>query len=238
MNRAPRTVLLICSAGASGACGDEVTENVIGDALLASASELVGDNCEFGGTALSVGIDINADAELTDTEVDSSSYVCDAVSGSVAGTTVLTADESAGTSCPEGGISQTTGVDADGDGALPETEVVNVSHVCGVASNGSGTFSQSGDDEPGANCTDGGVRIDSGVDPDGDGVLAGAEIADTADACFPAAGWSTVLSVQEYLGRETQACPGGSIANYVGVDIDNGGDLQDDERSVSIIICS
>ena len=186
-----------CVAFVLGACGDDITrevvETVAGEALFESSAEPAGDNCAEGGTALSVGLDRDGDGALSADEIDSTSYLCDAASGATAGSTVVTADEPAGQNCPFGGVAITTGVDADGDGALSGDEVVDVVYICTPeltstrdepalrcrwlastpALTPTGTDSSaptSTRDEPaGENRAAGGLRIDAGVDADGDG---------------------------------------------------------------------
>jgi OmcA/MtrC family decaheme c-type cytochrome len=77
--------------------------------------------------------------------------------------------EPADTNCPFGGTKLTVGVDTNGNGVLDPSEVSGTSYIC----NGRGTSSlvKAGPEPVGANCPFGGVRIDTGLDANNNGVL-------------------------------------------------------------------
>ncbi|MFT6396950.1 MAG: hypothetical protein ACJAYU_001694 [Bradymonadia bacterium] len=166
MNRSSK-LLFLCAASIIVACGDEVTE-ITGDALLSSAAEPAGDNCELGGTALSVGVD--KDGSLAGSEVESTTYLCDGATGSISGIIVLADDEPSCDNCKGGGLALTTGIDADADGALTGDEVIDISYVCQNA------LTEVSDESPGDNCEFGGVRVDAGSDANDDGSLGEDEV--------------------------------------------------------------
>lgn len=84
--------------------------------------------------------------------------------------------ELAGANCPFGGTKLTVGVDSNGNGVLDPSEVSasGTSYIC----NGRGTSSlvKSSPEPVGANCPFGGVRIDTGLDANNNGVLDADEI--------------------------------------------------------------
>ena len=233
-----------CIAFVFGACGDDITrevvETVAGEALFESSAEPAGDNCAEGGTALSVGLDRDGDGALSADEIDSTSYLCDAASGATAGSTVVTADEPAGQNCPFGGVAITTGVDADGDGALSGDEVVDVAYICTpeAGSAPSLALTSTRDEPAGENCAVGGVRIDAGVDADGDGQLGADEVSETTYACFPDNTTGDLLNVETYVGEATDECPGGFVSQRLGLDANADGVLQEEEQSVSLLLCN
>lgn len=114
--------------------------------------------------------------------------------GSTASALVRLDPEAAGTNCPHGGIQVSTGLDKNNDGSLGDDEVTASRSVCNGADGTDGTPGPAGDagvnglslvtaEPAGPNCRYGGVRVDVGVDLDGDGMLAATEITDTRYIC-------------------------------------------------------
>lgn len=104
--------------------------------------------------------------------------------------------EAPGPNCPNGGIKVSTGLDWNHDGELSDDEVGTSRFVCNGAdgADGIGTPGPAGDagvnglsivtPEPaGTNCRYGGLRIDVGMDLDGDGTLSASEITGTRYIC-------------------------------------------------------
>ncbi|HTB77362.1 MAG TPA: hypothetical protein VK762_29155 [Polyangiaceae bacterium] len=114
---------------------------------------------------------------------------------------VVTVDEPSGTNCPNGGEKIETGVDKNGNGVLDPSEITSTSYVCDGVNGDAGPPGASGDAGPagasgdagapgegtsslirtshelaGANCVYGGVRIESGLDANRDGVLQDSEV--------------------------------------------------------------
>jgi OmcA/MtrC family decaheme c-type cytochrome len=106
--------------GQGGPAGDSGTSGV--PTLVKSTAEPAGDNCANGGTKVEVGPDTNLNGVLDESEVIASatSYVCN---GAGTSSLVRTSAEPAGTNCEWGGVKIETGLDANGDGVLDDTEV-------------------------------------------------------------------------------------------------------------------
>jgi OmcA/MtrC family decaheme c-type cytochrome len=96
---------------------------------------------------------------------------------------MTTTDEPAGANCPNGGTKVDVGLDANRDGVLDEDEITSTSYIC----NGTGSSSlvATSVEPAGTNCEYGGVKIETGLDADGNGVLDPSEInaAATTFAC-------------------------------------------------------
>ncbi len=123
---------------------------------------------------------------------------CGAGSNGVSGTTSLinTTPEPAGANCPNGGTRIDVGDDTNNNGTLDSGEIKQTRYVC-AGSNGtngangtSGTNGKDGKDgtaylittatePPGSNCAQGGVKVESGADANGNGVLDGNEATTT-----------------------------------------------------------
>ncbi len=77
--------------------------------------------------------------------------------------------------CPAGGVFVETGIDENRNGRLDAAEVDERVKVCNGVTGQSALVALS-DEAPGDHCSAGGIRIDSGIDDDGDGTLGPAEI--------------------------------------------------------------
>lgn len=78
-------------------------------------------------------------------------------------------DEPPGANCATGGLKLQIGVDANHNGTLDPEEVSNTRYVC----NGDGgkAVTKTSPEEAGANCPLGGIRIETGLDANGNGIL-------------------------------------------------------------------
>ncbi len=137
--------LVACTGeqGPPGANGGSGTPGDPGDpgatALANTSVEPPGANCPNGGTKVEVGVDTNGDGTLDASEVTSTSYVCNGTSGGDGkDSLVRTGDEPIGTNCPFGGTKIETGLDANDNGVLEDTEVnaAATSYVCNTAPGG------------------------------------------------------------------------------------------------------
>ncbi len=89
----------------------------------------------------------------------------------------LSTDEPAGANCAHGGTKLETGIDVNDDGTLEPFEVTSTEYVC-VDLSGAELVDVA--TEPaGSNCAQGGLRVDSGTDLDGDGNLQPGEVVNT-----------------------------------------------------------
>jgi len=172
----------------------------------------VGDpNCLNGGARIDYGIDDNSNGRLDPAEVDGSEFVCNGEPGSdgVAGLSSLVSvsNEPAGINCLIGGVRIDAGIDDNGNGILDPSEVEGREYLCNGAPGADGVSGADGDqgadgdpaadgvpglstlvlvnDEPagGANCSTGGIRIDTGIDDNNNGSLDITEIATTNYVC-------------------------------------------------------
>lgn len=116
-------------------------------------------------------------------------------------TLTKTSKEPPGANCANGGTKIEVGPDTNGNGVLDPNEVVGsaTTYVC----NGSGTNSlvKASNEPPGTHCAYGGVKIESGIDANNNGILDPNEInqAATTYAC--------------------NAAPGGSVAPSSGINV-------------------
>jgi OmcA/MtrC family decaheme c-type cytochrome len=118
------------------ACGGDGPAGAPGaTALTETSDEPPGANCVEGGTRIDVGIDDNRNGQLDDSEVMSTTYVCN---GSGKNALVKTSSEPVGDNCAFGGTRIETGLDANNNGTLDASEVdaAATSFVCNFGPSG------------------------------------------------------------------------------------------------------
>lgn len=105
------------------------------DSLVNTTDEPAGTNCAAGGTRIDIGLDSNRSGTLDANEITSTSYVCGSTSQQ---SLVRTSTEPPGTNCPIGGTKLETGVDANDNDVLEDTEVnaATTAYVCTFAPSG------------------------------------------------------------------------------------------------------
>lgn len=146
-------------------------------------------DCPDGGSRIAIGLDADGSGALDGAEQTQVRFVCNGAPGldATSGGAVRIDDEPAGSNCPQGGSRIETGIDANANGVLDDAEVAATRFACaGVAAN---ALVQSSVELPGPNCADGGRRVQSGRDLNGDGALQVEEVEETVFVC------STVASV-------------------------------------------
>jgi hypothetical protein len=181
--------------------------------LVRTSLELAGSHCLVGGLKLESGVDTNKNGVLNDAEILKTDYVCNGQNGldgldglngangaSGLASLVRTSLELNGAKCLLGGLKLETGLDVDKNGVLGDAEVVSTSYVCNGAngtngSNGTnGTNGTSGTNGlsalvkhalelPGSNCTTGGLKVQSGLDTNKNGLLDVSEVTATDYVC-------------------------------------------------------
>lgn len=205
------------------------------EALLLTEDEPPGPNCPVGGLRLSSGRDLDGSGALEMSEIERTTYVCDAVralsrvSPELAGTS---------TACPAGGARVDTGSDNDGDGVLSDGEVLETAYVC-AGGRGVQSLVATTPEPAGARCADGGVRIDAGVDVNGDGTLQPAEVNATSFACSgpsgrDGSGGNAIRVSAEPAGA---SCPAGGTRIETGPDTNGNGVLDDAEVRSTSFVC-
>jgi OmcA/MtrC family decaheme c-type cytochrome len=100
----------------------------------------------------------------------------DGVKGAAALTT--TTAEPAGKNCANGGTKIEVGLDVNGNGVLDPSEVNAAStvYVCNGGSGGKNALVKTSAEPAGTNCAAGGVKMESGLDANGNGVLDPSEV--------------------------------------------------------------
>jgi hypothetical protein len=163
--------------------------------LVTVTTEPAGSNCASGGEKVSSGVDNNRNGILDPSEVTANFYVCNGINGTngTNGTNGLTSlntvtTEPAGSNCPNGGDKVDTGLDKDRNGILDPSEVTMSYYICNGQNGSNGTNGFNGltevtTESSGTNCPSGGLKIDTGLDTNRNGILDLGEITTTNYVC-------------------------------------------------------
>ena len=194
-------VSLLALAACSGGGGGNPPPDIAGiDSVAVRSKPLpAGDtDCPNGGILVETGIDENGNGLLDDNEVDKTEKVCNGQDGADGGdgsngldALVSTSPIGAGdATCPNGGILVETGFDSNRNGSLDSDEVSKSEKLCNgqSGSNGLNSLVAFSDEPAGSNCPYGGMRVDSGLDDNGNGSLESGEIDQTGFVCSHVAG--------------------------------------------------
>ncbi|WP_436516188.1 DUF7151 family protein [Ekhidna sp. To15] len=253
------SVSFVCN-GSSGADGSN-GEN--GASLLArTTAENPGENCENGGTLIEIGADANGNNSLDNNEVQTSFFVCnglDGADGSGAGSNGLTSliRVTESSSCSNGGITIELGLDTNDNLELDDDEVDASYDICNGqngangsnGSNGLSTLSSVTTEPSGLNCENGGLKIELGLDMNGNGVLDNDEVVsenyvcngsdgtDGNDGSNGADGSSSITRVSTEDPGDN--CTNGGLMIEIGMDdVTPDGILQNDEVDYTYYVCN
>lgn len=243
---------LIGCADTAGDLGDSTPPAGTSRDLVRVTPVAAGRTCPAGGTEIAKGQDLNGDQALGDDEVTERQVVCNGLSAEVdpnaapSGSLVRVAEADADT-CPHGGLVIMTGPDLDADGILSEEEVTSHETVCALPStgergkDGADTLLRVTGVSHAPRCDGYALRIESGIDLDGDGALSDDEVQHTEFLCDGEAGTqgprghSALLRTTRKITLE--GCPAGGVLIETGLDLNGNGKLDDAEVSHEERIC-
>jgi hypothetical protein len=178
--------------------------------LTASIVEKAGDECVNGGLKIQTGLDSSRNQILDENEVKQVEYVCNGIHGldglDGLSNLVVASIEPAGENCTHGGAKVNSGLDDDFNGVLDNTEIDQSEYVCHGAPGQQGETGSKGEtgeqglsgsdgingvnslivtiNEPaGVMCPQGGLRVQTGLDSDNNGLLVDEEIANDTYIC-------------------------------------------------------
>ncbi|WP_224363181.1 DUF7151 family protein [Hyalangium versicolor] len=151
-------------------------------------------------------------------------------------------EEPPGAHCANGGTQVKSGLDTSGNESLEDGEVTSTAYVCNGSSGGETSRALVRmDAEPvGTNCAQGGTRVSSGLDGNGNGTLEAGEVTSTSFVCNGAPGNSSdtkalVRTTSEPVGSN---CAQGGTAVQSGLDSNQNGQLDPGEVSSTAYICN
>ncbi|MDP5197958.1 hypothetical protein [Flavobacterium sp. DG2-3] len=140
-----------------------------------------------------------------------------------------------GVDCENGGIKVETGLDSNFNGVLDSSEVQNTKYVCNGV-DGKNTLTAVVKEPAGASCENGGIKINSGLDLNRNGILEESEITSTAYVCNGVDGNSSLTrTTNENSGGN---CGNGGLKVEYGLDVNNDGVLNDNEVKYTTYVCN
>jgi hypothetical protein len=145
---------------------------------------------------------------------------------------IRTTPEPAGANCEFGGLKVETGQDQNDNGTLDSLEVVRTSYACNQRVDGRTSLVNVKPELPGANCENGGVRIDFGLDDNNDYQLQAREIDNTQYVCN---GRNRMLNLVPVASGGS--CEQGGIKVMAGYDLNANGVLDEGEIDVNQVVC-
>lgn len=207
-----------------------------GERLLITVElEPPGGACPGGGRRIRTGIDENDDGALSEAETRENEVLCDPVRNLVVTTNLPTGDAS----CPSGGERIDAGLDLNGNDVLEASEVVSTSLVCNGA-NGVRTLVRRQAEAAGTNCAQGGSRLTSGPDLNGNLILDAVEIESTTYVCngAPGTGGAEGSAVRLSGVPAGADCVRGGTRIETGIDTNANGSLDDGEVTSTSYVCN
>ena len=150
------------------------------NSLTTVITEPKGENCENGGIKVNSGIDSNNNGVLEESEIKSSTFVCNGIDGNTSLTRIT--NENSGSNCENGGLKIEYGVDTNRNGELNDSEVQYTTYTCNGL-DGNLSLTNITDETKGTVCENGGIKIEVGIDSNKNNLLDESEIHMTKYVC-------------------------------------------------------
>jgi hypothetical protein len=167
-------------------------------ALVATVAEPAGANCANGGRKVNVGLDANGNSALDTAEITSSSYICNGASG---------ADGTDGANGADGADGANGADGADGANGADGADGTN-------GADGSNSLIAISAEPAGANCPNGGRKVDVGLDLNNNKALDAEEMT-TNYICNGLDGFSSLVSVVDEPAGANCAYGGKKITTWL-----------------------
>ena len=192
------------------------------------------EQCPSGGTVVVTGVDADRSGALEAGEIAATRVICNGEDGRML---VRVSKEPAGANCASGGTRIESGLDADGDGELAAGEVTDTQFACD-GEDGQTSLIRSDAEPAGEHCGEGGTRVSSGLDDNGNGVLDDDEIDQTEYVCngLPGSGMNSLVSVLEEAAGPN--CAHGGFGLRSGLDVNGDFLLQPGEVQSTVYVCN
>jgi len=229
--------------GSNGMDGANGTNGANGlNTLVNMSVEPNGSNCGNGGSKTLSGLDINKNGLLDISEINSTTYVCNGINAiNGAKSLIALSVEPAGAKCANGGSKATSGLDINMNGLLDVSEVTTETYVCNGI-NGLNTLVSLVSEPVSSNCAFGGVKTNTGLDTNSNGILEPLEVTSTIYVCngITGAGGSNgfndlVATVAEFAGVN---CTFGGAKSTSGLDANRNAVLDPSEVTTTSYVCN
>jgi hypothetical protein len=203
------------------------------NSLVSITTESAGLNCPTGGYKLNSGTDLNKDGVLDASEITSSKFICNGLTGSNSLVSLLT--EPAGANCSTGGYKLNTGIDLNNNNTLDLAEITNSQYLCNGLT-GSNSLISVVAEPAGVNCANGGYKVNTGVDVNKNGTLESIEVQSSKYICNGVNGLHYLVGVVVEPSGPT--CIFGGYRFNTGLDLNNNRVLENNEIMKSDFICN
>jgi hypothetical protein len=198
------------------------------EALMRVTQQEPGAHCARGGRLLQVGLDVDDDGVLDDSEVKRTDQVCDTA---VPGVLVHLQSVPPGEQCPLGGQVSRAGTDTNGNGILEDGEMTREVYGCTEAAP---VLVHLSDEPPSLGfCNTEGTRVRVGQDLDRDGVLDDSEVEGASRHCLS----RRIVLTRQRVEPAGPQCSAAGTAVLVGTDSNGDGTLAEDEAHDLLYVC-
>ena len=217
--------------GCEGDRGEDGPQGL--NSLVESIEEPVGSNCVFGGLRIIAGVDTNGNDILDTNEIMMTEFACNGANAKTTLTSFVT--ETAGANCSNGGLQLNFGIDQNENGILDQDEMETVVYLCnGLDANT--TLSKITNLPEGPECETGGLKIDSGLDINGNLQLDLDEITNTSFLCNGNNGIKSLININP--SDVSEDCSQGGLIIQSGQDTNENNSLDDEEILITRTICN
>lgn len=224
--------------------------------LSLAIEENPGLNCPSGGTRLDIGIDSNGNDQLDQDEILSTFFVCNGENGTngnsgANGLSTLTRTtlEPSSSNCANGGLKIELGTDDNENLTLEDEEVQYTYYVCNGTNGTDGNNGSDGlntiiittSETPGANCPNGGLSFQVGLDVNSNNMIDIGEEVGTYYVCNGSDGTNggTSLITVSAFSDSQGGCNNGGLIIRTGIDDDENGVLDDpSEVDATSYVCN
>jgi|TARA_B110000114_G_C15036146_1_gene375035 hypothetical protein len=237
------TILFIffsCDDGEDGFDGQNGQDGF--NSIILTQLEPNGSNCENGGIELNYGLDLNRNNILEENEIENTEYICNGIDGlNGFNSLIVSEEENQGANCENGGIKISYGMDVNRNNVLETNEIENSYYICnGIdGTNGENAITSTEVEPIGSNCQNGGIKINYGLDLNGNNLLDNDEISGSYYVCNGDNGTNGINSL---ISTEVETsginCQFGGIKINYGLDLNSNGLLENSEIQNSEYLCN
>lgn len=218
-----------------GCKGEEGEIGSVGlNSLVESVVELPGANCPNGGLKIISGVDANQNNQLDTQEIEMTEFACNGTNGKTSLTTFV--NEPPSINCPNGGLQLKFGIDENENGELDEIEETSMVYLCNGIDANTTLMTKITHLSDGADCEKGGLRIDSGLDANGNQNLDLDEITNSSVVCNGKEGIKSLINITTLENNEN-CFNGGGLVVQSGPDTNSNNILDEEEVSTTRTIC-
>ncbi len=221
-------LLLVACNGEEGTIGEPGLNS-----LLVSIEESAGTNCVNGGLRIVSGLDMNNNGTLETNEITMTEFACNGLDAETTLTSFVNIPS--GMTCENGGIQLNMGIDGNGNAILDESEIRSTVSLCN-GNSGTTIVTRLTNLANAESCGLGGVRIEWGVDTNGNGELDSEEITNSSTICNGEQGNKSLVTITN--NGTLENCFQGGVVIQSGVDANGDNSLQEEEIEITRTVCN